>query len=276
MRSACGAGSEAVLYGWGKNAAPIHLPDGAGFSVGKGTSIRTVVLQVILAARHCGSRPPPPSCRLILLRGRTGKHALTLAARPPPPPPRPAPPPPPPPPPDALPQRPPRQRHLGHQAALLHPAGALLCRHDCLCLGLQHPPPQAVHAGAQLVLLQRVGAAARLRHPRAHPRARQVRGKGGGCLCGRTRTNLCVLAACLVVCSRWKLHAACMGLPACLGLLRALLTPPLPLPLLPLPLQASVPGGVQRRRPHLAGPRRVSRPPETAGAAEGGGGGGSL
>ncbi|KAL4858006.1 Peptidyl-glycine alpha-amidating monooxygenase A [Chlorella vulgaris] len=47
MRSACAdSGSENVLYGWGKNAPPMSLPQGAGFSVGPGTSIRTVVLQV--------------------------------------------------------------------------------------------------------------------------------------------------------------------------------------------------------------------------------------
>lgn len=47
MRSACeDSGSENVLYGWGKNAPPMSLPQGAGFSVGPGTSIRTVVLQV--------------------------------------------------------------------------------------------------------------------------------------------------------------------------------------------------------------------------------------
>ena len=47
MSLACAAGGgEHVLYGWGKNAAPIHLPEGSGFSVGPGTAIRTVVLQV--------------------------------------------------------------------------------------------------------------------------------------------------------------------------------------------------------------------------------------
>ena len=174
MRSACGAGSEAVLYGWGKNAAPIHLPDGAGFSVGKGTSIRTVVLQVM--GWHV------PRCRgtLNILYELVLANKLTL-----PPPLRPVLPNPPTTTTDALPQRPPRQRHLRHQAPLLHPAGALLCRHGRLRLGLQHPPRQALHAGAQLVLLQRVGAAARLRYPRAHPRARQVRREEGPGYLGR-------------------------------------------------------------------------------------------
>lgn len=39
-------GSESVLYGWGKNADPVHLPEGAGFSVGPGTAAQTIVLQV--------------------------------------------------------------------------------------------------------------------------------------------------------------------------------------------------------------------------------------
>ena len=53
MRSVCGSGpentishGEHVLYGWGKDAPAMHLPDGAGFSVGPGTGIRMVVLQV--------------------------------------------------------------------------------------------------------------------------------------------------------------------------------------------------------------------------------------
>ncbi|EFN58531.1 hypothetical protein CHLNCDRAFT_34137 [Chlorella variabilis] len=47
MMSACeDSGSENVLYGWGKNAPAMAVPDGAGFSVGPGTSIRTVVLQM--------------------------------------------------------------------------------------------------------------------------------------------------------------------------------------------------------------------------------------
>lgn len=54
MRSACeDSGSENVLYGWGKNAPPMSLPQGAGFSVGPGTSIRTVVLQVCFRQQAC-------------------------------------------------------------------------------------------------------------------------------------------------------------------------------------------------------------------------------
>ncbi len=46
MRSACSEGQEAVLYGWGKDAPAMHLPTGVGFSVGPGTGIQYVVLQV--------------------------------------------------------------------------------------------------------------------------------------------------------------------------------------------------------------------------------------
>ena len=47
MQSPCAdGGSEHVLYGWGKNAPAMSVPQGAAFSVGPGTSIRAVVLQV--------------------------------------------------------------------------------------------------------------------------------------------------------------------------------------------------------------------------------------
>lgn len=46
MRSACSGGTESVLYGWGKDAPPSRLPPGVGYSVGKGTAITTLVLQV--------------------------------------------------------------------------------------------------------------------------------------------------------------------------------------------------------------------------------------
>jgi len=46
MAAACGTGGENVLYGWGKNAPSIHLPAKTGFSVGPGSGIRAVVLQV--------------------------------------------------------------------------------------------------------------------------------------------------------------------------------------------------------------------------------------
>jgi hypothetical protein len=53
MRSPCGAGpdntishGEQVMYGWGRDAPGMHLPAGAGFSVGPRTGIRMAVLQV--------------------------------------------------------------------------------------------------------------------------------------------------------------------------------------------------------------------------------------
>lgn len=36
---------EAVLFGWGKDAPGLQLPEGVGFAVGPGTGIRTVVMQ---------------------------------------------------------------------------------------------------------------------------------------------------------------------------------------------------------------------------------------
>ena len=49
MRSPCGRGREAVLTGWSAEAAPVALPKGVSYSVGAGTGIRHVVLQVIIA-----------------------------------------------------------------------------------------------------------------------------------------------------------------------------------------------------------------------------------
>jgi hypothetical protein len=46
MAATCLNGHDAVLYGWGKNAPPVNLPDGVGYSVGKGTAAASMVLQV--------------------------------------------------------------------------------------------------------------------------------------------------------------------------------------------------------------------------------------
>lgn len=51
MSPVCGTASEGVLYGWGKNAPAVAMPQGAGFSVGPGTGIRSLVLQ----ARPCAA-----------------------------------------------------------------------------------------------------------------------------------------------------------------------------------------------------------------------------
>eukprot|EP00887_Chlorella_sp_A99_P001399 scaffold8.g1399.t1 len=53
MASACGSGSESVLYGWGKNAPASRLPPGVGFSVGRNTAIKTLVLQARRARAAC-------------------------------------------------------------------------------------------------------------------------------------------------------------------------------------------------------------------------------
>ncbi len=46
MTRACAGGQESVLFGWGKNAPALALPQGVGFAVGPGTATRTVVMQV--------------------------------------------------------------------------------------------------------------------------------------------------------------------------------------------------------------------------------------
>lgn len=43
---ACGGYSETILYGWGRNASRLELPEGVGFSVGKGSAVAWVVMQV--------------------------------------------------------------------------------------------------------------------------------------------------------------------------------------------------------------------------------------
>ena len=46
MTSPCRGGFERVLYGWGKNAPAMALPKGVGYSVGPGSAIQSLVLQV--------------------------------------------------------------------------------------------------------------------------------------------------------------------------------------------------------------------------------------
>ncbi|KAI8113634.1 hypothetical protein M9435_003629 [Picochlorum sp. BPE23] len=45
MSPAC-TGMDSVLYGWGRNAPMVTLPDGVGFTIGKKSSMRALVLQV--------------------------------------------------------------------------------------------------------------------------------------------------------------------------------------------------------------------------------------
>ena len=40
------------MYGWGKNAPHMQLPDGVGYSVGPGSAITTLVLQVGSGCLH--------------------------------------------------------------------------------------------------------------------------------------------------------------------------------------------------------------------------------
>ncbi|PSC71645.1 peptidyl-glycine alpha-amidating monooxygenase [Micractinium conductrix] len=78
MTAACGQGGESVLYGWGKNANAIALPDGVGYSVGPGTGVQALVLQMhFLVLRppndksgsgltlHLGEQPVPYSAGMI-------------------------------------------------------------------------------------------------------------------------------------------------------------------------------------------------------------------
>ena len=44
--SVCGSAGQQILYGWGKNAPPMALPEGVGFQVGPGTAAHSLVLQV--------------------------------------------------------------------------------------------------------------------------------------------------------------------------------------------------------------------------------------
>ena len=46
MQPAC-AGGDHVMYGWGRGADAMHLPPGTSFSVGPGTAVAHVVLQVV-------------------------------------------------------------------------------------------------------------------------------------------------------------------------------------------------------------------------------------
>ena len=46
MAPACKGRRENVLYGWGKNAPTVKLPEGTGYTVGPGTTMPSIVLQV--------------------------------------------------------------------------------------------------------------------------------------------------------------------------------------------------------------------------------------
>lgn len=58
MKSPCGAGREAILSGWSAPAPAVKLPEGVSFSVGTGTGIATVVLQVGRSVRWAPLQVP--------------------------------------------------------------------------------------------------------------------------------------------------------------------------------------------------------------------------
>ena len=137
MAPVCGTASEGVLYGWGKNAPAVAMPQGSGFSVGPGTGIRSLVLQASRAAAghgHLAFRGPcwrklaavRLACRVVWLPAGCAGLTAPLPYLPMMPLPT-----------DALLARPPRQRHQRHQAAAELRAGALLGWHGCLCIHVQ-------------------------------------------------------------------------------------------------------------------------------------------
>ncbi|KAK2080406.1 hypothetical protein QBZ16_000259 [Prototheca wickerhamii] len=69
MAKACPSrGVDNVLYGWGRNASPVALPEGAGVAVGAGTSMPVLVLQI----HYLQPRPiddAPAGLRLGMRRG---------------------------------------------------------------------------------------------------------------------------------------------------------------------------------------------------------------
>ncbi|KAF6260690.1 PHM/PNGase F domain-containing protein [Scenedesmus sp. NREL 46B-D3] len=46
MAPSCGGYAETILYGWGQDAPRLDLPEGVGFSVGRGSAVQWVVAQV--------------------------------------------------------------------------------------------------------------------------------------------------------------------------------------------------------------------------------------
>ena len=62
MKSPCARGREEVLYGWASDSDGHRLPDGVAYSVGPGTGILDVVLQV----NQLPLNVPPPATPLPL------------------------------------------------------------------------------------------------------------------------------------------------------------------------------------------------------------------
>ncbi|GFR52234.1 hypothetical protein Agub_g14767 [Astrephomene gubernaculifera] len=73
MQPVCNGPSSTVLYGWGRNAPELHLPEGVGFSVGERTGIKYIVAQV----HYLALRPPGDHSGVTLL---LKPHAVPYAA----------------------------------------------------------------------------------------------------------------------------------------------------------------------------------------------------
>jgi len=79
MKSPCARGREEVLYGWASDSDGHRLPDGVAYSVGPGTGILDVVLQVNrLPSSISVPATPPPLAQNLLLRCHS--EMLTAAA----------------------------------------------------------------------------------------------------------------------------------------------------------------------------------------------------
>ncbi|KXZ51597.1 hypothetical protein GPECTOR_12g561 [Gonium pectorale] len=73
MQPVCNGPSSEILYGWGRNAPDLRLPEGVGFSVGERTGVRYVVAQV----HYLAVRPPDDRSGVTLV---LKPHAVPYAA----------------------------------------------------------------------------------------------------------------------------------------------------------------------------------------------------
>jgi len=75
----CGDGtSQALLYGWGKNAPPMHMPEDVGFRVGEG-AFRVLVLEVHYLEKQSAGAVGKSGLDVILASGRPKMSASVLA-----------------------------------------------------------------------------------------------------------------------------------------------------------------------------------------------------
>ncbi|KAG2440171.1 hypothetical protein HXX76_004284 [Chlamydomonas incerta] len=73
MQPVCNGPSSTILYGWGRNAPDLRLPEGVGFSVGERTGVKYIVAQV----HYLKVRPPNDHSGVTLL---LKPHAVPYAA----------------------------------------------------------------------------------------------------------------------------------------------------------------------------------------------------